>query len=215
MRASPSRYSPELAARICAHVADGKSLRSFCRTRGHPARPTVAHWLELHPDFRARYDAACTMRAAAAEAAGVNDSGHGGRPTDYAPDLVERVCAMRARGSTMRQIAARRDMPGYRTLYGWLKDRKDFQSMYRAASEEWAEMLAAEQLRIADEALASGWPQGDGKGAVTARDALVLAKLRIDARERQIGRMALRKYGGAEDAAGGVMSHEDALAELE
>ena len=213
MNARPNHYSPALGAEICAYLAAGGSLNSLCQQPGRPSWSTVARWLARNPDFQSAYDEACAQRAGTAAAKGVRDASLGGPATDYCPDLAERICALRAQGHTVREIVQRPDMPSYGAVYNWLRVHEDFRLMFRAAAAEWAEHLGAEQLTIADEALASGWVQADDRSVVTARDALMLAKLRIDTRERQIARMALRKHDAA--PAERPMTHEEALDELE
>ena len=38
-------YTPELAAEICARLAEGESLRSICKTEGYPPASTVRGWV--------------------------------------------------------------------------------------------------------------------------------------------------------------------------
>ena len=52
----PSLYSPELAATICEHVAEGKSLRVIAALEGMPAQSTVMAWLDgRQPEFSEQY----------------------------------------------------------------------------------------------------------------------------------------------------------------
>lgn len=51
-------FSPEIAARICAEMTDGKSLRSICDQDGMPTRVSVWLWRGSNPDFAAQFDAA-------------------------------------------------------------------------------------------------------------------------------------------------------------
>ena len=51
----PSIYTPELAAAICSHIADGKSLRTICREDHMPALATVFLWLGKNPEFVDQY----------------------------------------------------------------------------------------------------------------------------------------------------------------
>jgi hypothetical protein len=51
----PSEYTPELATRICAEVAAGRSVRSVCREEDFPGERTVFAWLSLHDDFQQQY----------------------------------------------------------------------------------------------------------------------------------------------------------------
>ncbi|QGM98434.1 hypothetical protein [Methylocystis parvus] len=51
----PTIYTPELAARICAELACGKSLRTVCKANDMPGLETVFRWLREKPDFRDQY----------------------------------------------------------------------------------------------------------------------------------------------------------------
>lgn len=51
----PSKYTPELAATICAELACGKSLRTVCKAEGMPGLETVFTWLRQKPDFAEHY----------------------------------------------------------------------------------------------------------------------------------------------------------------
>ncbi len=51
----PTIYTERLAARICAELACGKSLRSVCRADDMPGLETVFSWLRSKPDFREQY----------------------------------------------------------------------------------------------------------------------------------------------------------------
>ena len=53
--ARPTDYTPELAERICQHIAGGESLRSFCRLPGEPHVATVCRWIVKHDEFREQY----------------------------------------------------------------------------------------------------------------------------------------------------------------
>lgn len=51
----PSIYSPELAATICARIAEGESLRAICRDDAMPALSTVFLWLSNDRAFMEQY----------------------------------------------------------------------------------------------------------------------------------------------------------------
>ena len=51
----PTDYTPELAARICAGIADGQSLRKICREDDMPALSTVFLWIGKYPTFSEQY----------------------------------------------------------------------------------------------------------------------------------------------------------------
>ena len=51
----PTDYTPELAARLCAKLAEGKSVRTACKDADMPCSSTVFVWLSKHPDFVEQY----------------------------------------------------------------------------------------------------------------------------------------------------------------
>jgi hypothetical protein len=57
-------YNETVATRICAYIADQKSLRWIAKQKGMPSRRTILYWLERYPEFERQYNRA---RAAAAE----------------------------------------------------------------------------------------------------------------------------------------------------
>lgn len=61
-RGRPSDYTDEEGDRICAWIAEGRSLRSYCRLEGR-AVDTVYRWLRERRDFRERYARAHEDRA--------------------------------------------------------------------------------------------------------------------------------------------------------
>ena len=54
-RGRPSVFTPEIADEICEWIAEGKSLREWCRDDEHPAWTTVYRWLRDDKDFSARF----------------------------------------------------------------------------------------------------------------------------------------------------------------
>lgn len=51
----PSSFTPEIAAVICARIAEGKSLRKICEADDMPAMSTVFLWLSQNSDFSEQY----------------------------------------------------------------------------------------------------------------------------------------------------------------
>lgn len=51
----PSDFTQELADRICAELAEGKSLRTVCRADDMPDKSTVFKWLRTIPEFADHY----------------------------------------------------------------------------------------------------------------------------------------------------------------
>ena len=59
----PSDYTPEIEAKICELIADGKSLREICRADEMPSRETVYAWMAKNQAFSDRYARAVEDRA--------------------------------------------------------------------------------------------------------------------------------------------------------
>lgn len=51
----PTIFTQELADRLCAELASGKSMRTVCAADDMPAASTVFGWLRLHPSFLEQY----------------------------------------------------------------------------------------------------------------------------------------------------------------
>jgi len=51
----PTKYNADIAAEICTWLAEGKSLRSYCRQRGKPALSSVCLWIVTHDAFSEQY----------------------------------------------------------------------------------------------------------------------------------------------------------------
>jgi len=61
----PTKYTPELASKICKEIALGKSLRAVCRADDMPDISTIYDWFPLYEDFTKQYEKACKDRAEA------------------------------------------------------------------------------------------------------------------------------------------------------
>lgn len=59
----PSKYTPVLAERICALIAQGKSKNEISKMEGFPSRPTIDAWIHAHQGFSDNYARACEVRA--------------------------------------------------------------------------------------------------------------------------------------------------------
>jgi hypothetical protein len=54
----PSTYTPELTDKICALLAEGKSVRYIADLDGMPASSTIFQWLRKIPEFTEQYEKA-------------------------------------------------------------------------------------------------------------------------------------------------------------
>lgn len=75
----------------------------------------------------------------------------GGRPSTYSQETATEICALIASGKSLRAVCEAKDMPGLRTVFGWLADHPEFSHQYARAREAQADSLADEMLDIADD----------------------------------------------------------------
>lgn len=54
----PTKYSLELADKICERLAAGESMRSISRDPGMPACSSMFKWIREHEEFSVQYDKA-------------------------------------------------------------------------------------------------------------------------------------------------------------
>ena len=47
----PTKYTKELADKLCELLAEGKSINQISKMRGMPHRSTVWGWQDEHPEF--------------------------------------------------------------------------------------------------------------------------------------------------------------------
>ena len=55
LKGRPSKFTKELAARICERLAAGESLRAICRDGDMPSGPTVRGWVLNNEGFSQQY----------------------------------------------------------------------------------------------------------------------------------------------------------------
>lgn len=199
MRGRYTPYSPQLAADICALVAEGWNLRRISLRPGMPGRSTLGLWLAERDDFRAMHRAARAQRPKMIRGGPVPPRAPGAR-RGYSRAKGEAICARIAAGESLNQLVQDRRLPGVAAIYDWLDAHHEFRRMYQAACEVRSDRLVDEATAIADDVA------GDVR-----RD-----RLRIDIRKWRVGVMEPRRYGRrAPGEAEPVMSHDDWILELE
>jgi hypothetical protein len=58
----PTDYSADVAAEVCARVAEGNSIRKVCVADDMPCTTSVFKWLAKYPEFAEQYARACADR---------------------------------------------------------------------------------------------------------------------------------------------------------
>lgn len=122
-----------------------------------------------------------------------------GRPSDFTPEIANRICEELIEGASLRAICLADDMPNAATVCRWLGKHEDFREQYAHAREAQADTLTDEMLDIADDG-SNDWMekkngQGDVIGVEYNGDAVQRSRLRIDTRKWYASKLAPKKYG--------------------
>lgn len=177
-----TRYTPELAERICARIEAGEPLNAICRDAALPCRRTIMNWRKSAPGFRARYERARAQQRAARLERGLPPTLGGGQ-WRYTDTLARTICDRLAAGESLLSICRDPAMPGYSTVLRWADQNTDFQAAYQRARLHQANTLIDEVLDTARGDLPPADKQARMKGLTWAA-----------------GRISPRKYGEEVDA---------------
>ena len=107
-----------------------------------------------------------------------------GRPTLYTEVLADEILMRHAAGESLVKICAEPGMPSINTIGAWTIKFPEFSRARARARLDWADILFAEALDIADNF------DGDDSPALVQRD-----KLRVNTRMRMVARINPAKYG--------------------
>lgn len=124
-----------------------------------------------------------------------------GRPSDYSPDLADKICASVASGSSLRKVCRQAWAPHHKTIFRWFRKYPEFLRMYETATEIRSDYFAEDMIDISDDDEDDiGFKESedkDGKGAkpFIKIDNIHRARLRIQTRQWICERMKPRKYG--------------------
>jgi hypothetical protein len=127
----------------------------------------------------------------------------GGRPSDYTPELADKICSQLAEGKSMRTICKADDMPDASTVFRWLRSKPEFCQQYTRAKDESADALVDEMLDIADEA-SNDWMEvhdPENPGYRFNGEHVNRSRLRVDTRKWVASKLKPKKYGEKLDIA--------------
>jgi hypothetical protein len=170
-RAGKVRWSLAVGEAVLAGTRAGLVLREVCAGPGMPGVRTVVGWAAERAEFGA------ALRAAR-EAAGL---GLRGRPRlAYCEETGEAICARLCMGEAMISILRDVEMPGYSTVYRWLKETPAFREAVGLARELQGQRLAE-----------IGW---EDACAITPESAYA-TRVKLEQLRWYAGKLSPRKYG--------------------
>jgi hypothetical protein len=122
-----------------------------------------------------------------------------GRPSDYSPELSDKICAAIASGLSLRTICKEESMPCVATIFNWIRRFPEFLEQYEKAKAEQADALAEEMLDIADDGT-NDWMEahdkdGNAIGWKVNGEHVQRSRLRLDTRKWLASKLKAKKYG--------------------
>lgn len=122
-----------------------------------------------------------------------------GRPSDFTPELADRICAEISQGFSLRTICKADDMPCVATIFNWFRKHPTFVEQYARAKDEQADSLVEEILDIADDG-SNDWMERTGKDGESVGwqlngEHVQRSKLRVDSRKWIASKLKPKKYG--------------------
>lgn len=114
-----------------------------------------------------------------------------GRPSDYTPELSQKICSRLAEGVSLRTVCLEEDMPALATVFRWLSDKPEFREQYAHAKEQSADAQNEMLLDLGDEAIALS-QEVDPKSSGAVVQAV---KLKADNLKWVMSKMKPKKYG--------------------
>jgi len=123
-----------------------------------------------------------------------------GRPTDYSPDLADRICAAIADGDSLRTVCLADDMPDKSTVFRWLRLYPEFRDQYARAKDDSTDAIFDELLDIADDGINDYMWVQYGKDVENGawkenKEVTNRSRLRVDTRKWLMSKMKPKKYG--------------------
>lgn len=122
----------------------------------------------------------------------------GGRPSLYSPELVAKICDLRVRGYTLRQIEKVAGMPSLTTICTWLAEKDDFLEQWSRADRARAIAMEDELTELMEDSR-NDWVEREGKNGQPMvgvdHEHLERTRLRIDTRKWLMSKMAPKRFG--------------------
>ena len=136
-----------------------------------------------------------------------------GRKDTYAQKIADEICERIAQGEPLRQICREEGMPGWVTVYEWLKKYDAFAEHFARARELGHDAIAEEALEIANTPLMGEEFEDDGeKVKVKRSDMLGHRKLQIETRLKLLAKWSPKYADRTQHEHSGKLSLEGLIA---
>jgi len=117
----------------------------------------------------------------------------GGRPSDYTPEIADKICSQISDGKSLRTICKAASMPSVVTIFSWLRKHPEFVKQYETAKQEQSDMLVEEMLDISDDSASDYISTEHGEKINTEH--VQRSRLRVDTRKWIASKLKPKKYG--------------------
>lgn len=132
-----------------------------------------------------------------------------GRPTDFTPELAEKICKRLADGESLRNICRDEDMPHRTTVHKWLLDvkgKRDFIDQYEEAMKVRTDNMFDELMDVADDGQNDYMEKELDSGKVIEvvnHEHIQRSRLRADVRKWYLSKIAPKRFGDKLDVTSG------------
>lgn len=121
------------------------------------------------------------------------------RPTDFTPEIADKICGQLSAGVSLRTVCLADDLPSTVTVFSWLRKFPEFLNQYEKAKAECADAYAEEIIDIADDGT-NDWMErndkdGENIGWQLNGEHVQRSRLRIDSRKWIASKLKPKKYG--------------------
>lgn len=120
-----------------------------------------------------------------------------GRPSDFTPELADRICELLADGQSLRKVCENEWAPNKSNVFKWLRTNQPFRDQYELAKQESADSFADDMADIADDSR-NDWMENndpDNPGYKLNGEHVQRTRLRIDTRKWLASKLKPKKYG--------------------
>lgn len=108
--------------------------------------------------------------------------------------IITQIAAGLSEGQTLRAMCREEDMPGYVTIYNWIKENSDFAERIACAREAGYDCIADQIIEIIDETSDDYVTDKDGNERPN-NEIVARSRLRAEMRLKLLAKWSPKKYG--------------------